>query len=209
MTADKKITLPLRVWGEQKSKAIPLPAYLEVDISPRLVAQVLHTLTRRTRVRRAHTKERAEVRGGGRKPWKQKGTGRSRHGSIRSPIWVGGGTTFGPRVRQERVVPTPLTMRRQALAGALHAHARAATLTVLQLANPPQKTKEFAQQVGTASRVLFIVAPEHRAWHRLARNIPGWVVRNAQLVSPRDILVAREVWVDEAALPALEGRCTL
>src|SRR5687767_13595733 len=104
-TTTKKKTPELirRIFGEKKVTKVAAPAFLAVAASPLLLAQALHTSRKRTRIRRAHTKERAEVRGGGRKPWKQKGTGRSRHGSSRSPIWVGGGTTFGPRSRHERI----------------------------------------------------------------------------------------------------------
>src|SRR3989344_4420590 len=109
----KKTTnqLPVVVMGEQKQGEAPLPDFLTGTVSPLLLAQVRHTQRKRSRVRRAHTKERAEVRGGGRKPWKQKGTGRARHASTRSPIWVGGGTTFGPRVRKERVLRIPQAMK--------------------------------------------------------------------------------------------------
>ncbi|MFA6215032.1 MAG: 50S ribosomal protein L4 [Patescibacteria group bacterium] len=72
------------------------PAIFEVKVKPELVTQAIITLQANSRQVLAHTKDKSEVRGGGKKPWKQKGTGRARHGSIRSPLWRGGGITFGP-----------------------------------------------------------------------------------------------------------------
>lgn len=79
---DKKIKLDASVFG--------------LDIDESLLSQAVYVFRQNQRQSNAHTKDRSEVRGGGRKPWRQKGTGRARHGSTRSPIWVGGGVTFGP-----------------------------------------------------------------------------------------------------------------
>jgi len=83
--------------ADKKDKSIEVPKVLEVSVSPKAIAQVILAMQANQRRSRSHTKTRGEVSGGGRKPWRQKGTGRARAGSNRSPIWVGGGITFGPR----------------------------------------------------------------------------------------------------------------
>ena len=185
--------------------AVSLPAYLKVEVSPHLIAQAVHTLSKRTRVRTAHTKTRKEVRGGGRKPWKQKGTGRARHASIRSPIWVGGGTVFGPRSRKERVVELPNRMARAALSGALAYHAQNKTLEFVKIAGEAKKTKDVAAAIS--ERGLLILNPEHMSLARAARNLPQLSVVAVHIVTVQDVLNASRVWIDEAALPALEKRC--
>jgi len=86
--------------GEVKGE-MELPKFLQVEWNPLLVKQVVDSIVANSRQVLANTKGRGEVSGGGRKPWKQKGTGRARQGSIRSPIWKGGGVTFGPKKERD------------------------------------------------------------------------------------------------------------
>ena len=102
-----------------------------VEFNADLVHQIAVSLSANKRQVSAHTKNRAEVRGGGKKPWRQKGTGRARVGSIRSPLWKGGGVTFGPRTDRKFEVEIPKKMRRKALFMVLSQKAKNNTLVVL------------------------------------------------------------------------------
>ena len=191
-----------------KKTRITPSEFLKTNADPALLAQAAHEEIKRQRIRRAHTKERAEVRGGGRKPWRQKGTGRARHASIRSPIWVGGGTTFGPRSRKERVLSLSKTMARRALGGALAVHAERKTLEWFEVndAALPQKTRDVAE-FFTAAGTLVLLAEDHADLARAVRNLPNVRLVRASKVTARQILNAQRVWVDAAGLPELEKRC--
>ena len=104
----------------------------EVAPNPDLIHQVVISQMANRRKPIAHTKNRAEVSGGGRKPWPQKGTGRARHASIRSPIWIGGGVTFGPRKEKKFKKKIPKKMKRKALFMVLSAKAKEGLLIVLE-----------------------------------------------------------------------------
>src|SRR3989338_9588952 len=117
-----------------------------------LLHQVVVSQMSNKRQNVAHTKERGEVRGGGKKPWRQKGTGRARHGSIRSPIWKGGGVTFGPR--KERVFKKKINkkMARKALFLALSSKVKDKEMIVIDgIAFNSWKTKEMAVVVNKIS----------------------------------------------------------
>jgi len=135
----------------EKLKEIELPKEVfELEVNSDLVHQVLLSQQSNQRQGSAKTKDRGEVRGGGRKPWRQKGTGRARHGSNRSPIWKGGGVTFGPTAERDYKKVIPKKMRRKAVLQVLSAKARESVILVLDKLemNPPAggpKTKEMAE----------------------------------------------------------------
>src|SRR3989338_4969942 len=207
----KDATLPVRVLGMKISKdTLAVPEYIVGVETPALIARAIHTTHRRMRIRKAHTKERAEVQGGGRKPWKQKGTGRSRHGSSRSPIWVGGGITFGPRSRKTSIRKTQLRERRRAFSGVLAMHVQNASLMIMRLEkDTPIKTKDVTKDVAGKTGLLVIIDESHKPLERAMRNIPTVRVRYAHKVLLSDIMHANEVWVDEAEVPIIQDRCSL
>lgn len=110
--------------GKKTLKKVTLDKVLfEADINKDLITQAVYVYLSNQRQSNAHTKNRGEVRGGGAKPWKQKGTGRARHGSSRSPIWTGGEVTFGPRNTINYKKAFPKKMRKAAIRAALSQHA--------------------------------------------------------------------------------------
>ncbi len=122
------------------------PALFGLKINPVLVQSAVLAQQKNARQPIAHTKGRGDVRGGGKKPWKQKGTGRARHGSIRSPLWVGGGITFGPRAERNFSVKINKKARRQALLMVLSDRVAAGKLILLDAYNLAEpKTKMLKQ----------------------------------------------------------------
>lgn len=206
----KTAKLIVRKFGDDSAKKVSkeIPEFLQTEVSPKLLAQVVLTGRKRTRIRRAHTKERAEVRGGGAKPWRQKGTGRARHGSRRSPLWVGGGVTFGPRSRKERVLPVPVKMKRRALAGALSQHVAAGTFGIVQLEEKiSMKTKDVAMMIGKSKGLLLVVKDGRDDLKRGAKNLQKVRVKEAKKITVEDVLAAREVWLEEEMLSLVARRC--
>jgi len=127
----------------------------DLKINPSLVAQAVNAQLANSRQSIAHTKDRSEVSGGGKKPWRQKGTGRSRHGSIRSPLWAGGGVTFGPRSEKNFSKKINKKMKRQALLMVLSGKfndEEIIFLDDLKLAQP--KTNEAAKIIERLSQGL-------------------------------------------------------
>ncbi|MBU3895725.1 50S ribosomal protein L4 [Patescibacteria group bacterium] len=132
--------------GKETGSTILPKEIFDVKINSDLIHQVFVSLSSNQRQGSAHSKDRSEVRGGGRKPWKQKGTGRARHGSSRSPIWKGGGVTFGPRNEKNYKKDIPKKMKRKALFMVLSEKARTGNIVVLdELKFEKAKTNEMAK----------------------------------------------------------------
>ncbi|HEY7034261.1 MAG TPA: 50S ribosomal protein L4 [Thermomicrobiales bacterium] len=154
------------------------------------------------------TKTRSEVRGGGRKPWRQKGTGRARQGSIRAPQWTGGGVVWGPHPRKY-TQKMPKTMRRLAIRSALSAKLRDDRLTVIEgLAEIEPRTKVMKGVIEKfpASRSLLIVMPEKiETIERAAGNLENvWTIMAANL-NVRDLLKYDRVLLTREAIEVIEG----
>jgi large subunit ribosomal protein L4 len=157
--------------------------------------------------RTASTKTRAEVRGGGRKPWRQKGTGRARHGSTRSPIWTGGGVVFGPRPRDTRK-KMPKRMRRQALRSALTAKLSDGHLLVLdELRLEKISTRRLVQvleNLALDGRVLLLLPERDEVILKSADNVVALDARFGPGISTRDVLLADHLVFTRAAVEKLQ-----
>lgn len=153
-----------------------LPAVLfGVAVKPVVVQQAVVAQQANARVAIAHTKGRGDVRGGGRKPWKQKGTGRARHGSIRSPLWVGGGVTFGPTKDRNFSLAVNKKMKKKALAMVLSDKAAHERLIVIDSFAADAKTKKLQTSLNAlpskGKKVLIVTDSKQTEVIRAARNL--------------------------------------
>lgn len=195
--------------SNQSVGSVTLPAVFETRVNDAvLFDQVLAQLASR-RSGTSATKTRAFVRGGGKKPFKQKGTGRARAGSNRSPIWRGGATLFGPQPRSYEY-RLPSSSRRNALASALAQKARDGQLKVVdrvELARP--KTCDMAALLETlevADSTLVVIAGRDRNVELAARNLPRILVLPVEGINVYDILRHKNLLVTQDALAAIEAR---
>jgi large subunit ribosomal protein L4 len=155
------------------------------------------------------TKTRGKVRGGGAKPWKQKGTGRARAGSSRSPIWTGGGTVFGPQPRHY-TFKVNRKARRVALRSALSVHAERGSVAVFDAgaftAPATKRANELLRGWGKDASTLVLLAESERDAGLSFRNLERVVVLPVQDAGVANIIGAARLLVSEAALPALVAR---
>ena len=180
---------------------------------PELVKQVLLAIQANRRRPWAHAKDRSEVRGGGRKPWRQKGTGRARHGSTRSPLWIGGGKAHGPRNERDYTQKVNKKMRQSALASVLSRKFKDDEVRIFDaFATAEPKTKAlFATMSALLSlpkrvkRIDAIIVPgkEDKNTFRAARNLTKAKAVRAESLSVEDLMSYKHLFIDKSAIEAM------
>jgi len=193
----------------EKVRTVELPpAIFEAPIKKELMHQALVRQYANARLGTRKTKTRAEVSGGGRKPWRQKGTGRARQGSTRAPNWAKGGKAHTPRPR-DFSQSMPRKMRQAALRAALSVKAREAQIVVLdELRLEQPKTKEMAaalQRLMGTSSVLIVLAERDELVERSARNLPAVKTLSASYLNVRDLLGYQRLLLPLGAVDAISS----
>jgi large subunit ribosomal protein L4 len=183
------------------------PAVFDVEVNLPVMHQVV-VAGRAAQRRGTHsTKTRAEVRGGGRKPWRQKGTGRARHGSIRSPIWVGGGVAHGPRPR-DYGMRVNKKMKRLALRSALTDRARDDRIRVVDALSFDEPSTKEALEVLSSLKVeglvLLVLAERDEFVEKSFRNLPQVKLVSLGALATYDVLYADWVLFTREALEAVK-----
>ncbi|MEX0918055.1 MAG: 50S ribosomal protein L4 [Candidatus Paceibacterota bacterium] len=211
------------VEGKATGKVNLPETVFNVAWNPDLVHEVVIAMQSNARAGTAHTKDRSEVSGGGKKPWKQKGTGRARHGSRRSPIWRGGGITFGPRSEKDYTKKINKKMRAKALASTLskkQADGEVLFVDALAFEAPKATTAkqilkalaDGSKQAGLATKrtnAALIVLPErNEVTEKSFRNFGNLLVAQAKDINPVDLLTYKYVIMTapDASVSILEKR---
>lgn len=178
-----------------------------VAVDPALLHAAVVRHLANQRVGTVATKTRGEVSGGGRKPWRQKGTGRARQGSIRAPHWKGGGTVFGPQPRDHRL-DLPRKARRLALRGALSAKVREGSLRVLdQLSFDTPRTRAMVavlDRLGVEGKALVVTADHDQNVYKSARNVPDISTAAALDLNAYEVLRHRNVVMTRDAVQRVQ-----
>jgi large subunit ribosomal protein L4 len=180
------------------------------ELNSDLIAQYVRVYLTNQRVGNAHTKTRGEVSGAGKKPWKQKGTGRARVGSIRSPLWVKGGITHGPRSKTFRL-ELPKKMRVGALLNVLSARYNSNNIKLIDsLVISDIKTKSFESFMSNLSllgtKTLIVVADKNDNLIKSARNLDRVSVKMLSNLNAYDILNNSNILFDKKSIEALESK---
>ncbi len=181
----------------------------EVKPNQHLLAEAVRVQQNNARQGTSHTKTRGEVSGGGKKPWKQKGTGRARAGSIRSPIWRHGGVTFGPRSNQNWELKMNKKAKTKALFMSLSDKASSQQLVVIDaLTLEKPKTRDFVKLLGNfktlGAKQMLLLPKKDDSLVRASRNVPNIQSTFANSLNIVDILKADTLVVLKDSLPVIE-----
>lgn len=182
-------------------------AVFDAPVKPHLLHEVVVMQLNNRRQGTASTKGRSEVSGGGRKPWRQKGTGRARVGTIRSPLWRHGGTVFGPKPKDYFYL-VPKAVRKAAMRSALSTKLKDGNLIVLdrlELERPNTKAfKRILTSLGVSGKALFVLSGEDEVARLSARNLPGVKVLPARGLNVYDVLLHRKLILTQEAIPLIQ-----
>lgn len=193
--------------SNKKVKDVELPAFFGTEIKSHLIHTAVVNQLANKRAGTASTKNKALVSGGGKKPWKQKGTGRARAGSSRSPLWRHGGTIFGPMPR-DYSYSLPKKEKRAALASALAAKVGESRLIVLdkiELAEPKTSLMTtLLRNLGVNENALVLVSAENKNLLLASRNIPSVKVLRVENINVYDLLKYRYLITTQDALNAMQ-----
>jgi large subunit ribosomal protein L4 len=179
----------------------------EAEANHELVANAYKAYLANGRTNNAKTLKRGEVRGGGRKPWKQKGTGRARFGSIRVPIWRGGGIAFGPTGNENYALDMPVKAKRAAIRQALSIKAAAKAVVVLDEFKTTGKTKDSAAllaKLEVKGNVLLVLASKAGQADQATRNISSVKTVAANYLNVFDVMNADTIVIEKPALEVIE-----
>lgn len=197
---------------KRKKQTIDIPASIfDVKFNKSLVYQVVTSQQKQRQIPAAHTKGRKEVRGGGRKPWPQKGTGRARHGSIRSPLWKGGGVTFGPTKEKSFKQKINKKMRKKALFAVFSEKLRDDEIIFVdkfKLQEP--KTKKLKKQIESLipevnKKTLILTSPERKEIHLACRNLPYYNTMPAKEANALDLLRYKHIIIPKESLKVIKN----
>lgn len=189
--------------GQKVSDTVLKPEVFEQKVNEGLIHQVVRAELINARRGTASTKTRSEVKGGGKKPWRQKGTGRARAGSIRSPLFIGGGIVFGPKPKQY-MLTIPRKMRKAALKSILSAKAKEKEIIVLdKLALKEPKTrvaKEMLEKLKIDKKSTIVIEKSDVNVMKSFRNLPATNVVSLDRISPYTILDNKVLVITKGAL---------
>ena len=199
--------------GKETGTTLLPKEIFDVKMNPDLLHQTVVSQMANRRQVLAHTKDRSEVRGGGRKPWRQKGTGRARHGSIRSPLWKGGGVTFGPT--KERVFKRKINKKtkKQALSMVLSAKVKNNLLLILDLdlKQMPAKTKQMAEifkKLPLKGSALIALPKIDLNFIKSTKNIPKIETIEARNLNALDLLLFKHLILPKESIKIIQNNFT-
>jgi large subunit ribosomal protein L4 len=204
------MTLPVyNQKGEEVDKVELDPGVFGIKTKPWIIQQAVVSQQANARQNIAHTKDRGEVRGGGRKPWRQKGTGRARHGSIRSPIWRGGGVTFGPKNTRNFSKKINKKIKRQALLMSLSEKTKGETIKILEkLELAKIKTKQIVEIIKnlkiTEQKIILVLDKYDDKVIKSARNLAQLKFIAANSLNAIDIVRADVVLTTISGIKKIE-----